>query len=255
MTTARIDLNCDLGESFGRWTLGDDKQVMPSITSASIACGFHGGDWTVIDRTVGLCAASGVAVGAHPSYPDLQGFGRRSLAMEPKEIEQAVIYQLGALAGFCRAHDVRLRFAKPHGALYNDAAVNPAIAWAIVHGIRRFDAGIALVGLASSKPFRDAAADAGIRFVAEGFADRRYLADGSLAPRSRAGSVQTDIDLVVEQAVAIASGAQIQSLDGGTVTVQAETICIHGDTAGAPALAKALREKLALAGIQVTPFA
>jgi UPF0271 protein len=246
-----MDLNADMGESFGHWTLGDDERLVAHITSANVACGFHAGDFRVMERTVELCRAAGVAVGAQPGYPDLLGFGRRPLPFEPDEVESMVRYQIGALAAFCRAAGVDLHHVKPHGALYNQAAVSPALATAIARAVARFDRDIPLYGLASSTQMRAAAADAGLRFVPEAFADRRYLADGTLQPRSEPGSLITDPAAAAAQAVAIARDGAVTAADGTTVALGAETICCHGDTPAAAEIAAAVRAGLADAGIRV----
>ncbi len=247
-----MDLNADLGESFGHWTLGDDARLVAHITSANVACGFHAGDFRVMESTVALCRRAGVAVGAQPGYPDLLGFGRRPLPFEPDEVESLVRYQLGALEGFCRAHGVEMQHVKPHGALYNQAAADPLLAAAIARATARFSRDLALFGLASSEPMASAAADAHLRFVPEAFADRRYLADGSLQSRSEPGSVLTDAEVAAAQAVAIATGIGVEAVDGSRVTLQAESICCHGDTPGAVEIAATVRRALEAAGVSVT---
>jgi UPF0271 protein len=246
-----MDLNADLGESFGRWTLGDDERLVDHLTSANVACGFHGGDFVVMERTVALCRRAGVAVGAQPGYPDLLGFGRRPMAFEPDEVESMVRYQLGALDAFCRAHEVELHHVKPHGALYNQAAGDPGLAGAIARATARFSRSLPLYGLASSVAMATAAADAGLRFVPEAFADRRYLADGSLQSRSRPGALLTDPREAAAQAVSIATGGAVTAEDGSRVGLRAETICCHGDTPGAVDIAAAVRSALEAAGIEV----
>jgi UPF0271 protein len=249
-----MDLNADVGESFGAWSMGDDAGVLASVTSANVACGFHAGDPRVMERTVALCARNGVALGAHPGYHDLRGFGRRPLPAEPAELEADILYQLGALAGFARAHGVSLTHVKPHGALYNQAAGDETLAAAIARAVARFDARLPLVGLAASRPMRRAAAAAGLRFAAEGFADRRYLADGSLVSRTLAGAVLSDPREAAEQALAIARDGVVRASDGSLVPTAVETLCIHGDTPGAAELARAVRTALEAAGIAVRPL-
>lgn len=246
-----MDLNADLGESFGRWTLGDDERLVHHITSANVACGFHAGDFRVMEATVALCRHAGVAVGAQPGYPDLLGFGRRPMPYEPDEVEAMVRYQLGALEAFCRAAGVELRHVKPHGALYNQAAADPVLARAIARATARFSRDLVLFGLASSEAMAAAAAEAGLRFVPEAFADRRYLPDGALQPRSEPGSVLTDPDAAAAQAVAIATGQPIETADGPAISLRAETICCHGDTPGAVEIAAGVRRGLEGAGISV----
>jgi 5-oxoprolinase (ATP-hydrolysing) subunit A len=246
-----MDLNADLGESFGHWTLGDDQRLVEHITSANLACGFHAGDFRVMESTVGLCRRAGVEVGAQPGYPDLLGFGRRALPFEPDEVESLVRYQIGALEAFCRASGVEMQHVKPHGALYNQAAADPRLAAAIARATARFSRGLALFGLASSEPMASAAADVGLRFVPEAFADRRYLADGSLRPRSEAGSLLTDAGAAAAQAVSIAVDGSVVAADGSRVALRAETICCHGDTPGAVEIAGAVRQALLGAGVTV----
>jgi UPF0271 protein len=246
-----MDLNADLGESFGRWTLGDDERLVAHITSANLACGFHAGDYRVMEATVALCRGAGVAVGAQPGYPDLIGFGRRPMPFDPGEVESLVRYQIGALEAFCRANGVEMQHVKPHGALYNQAAADPALAAAIARATARFSRSLALFGLASSEAMASAAADAGLRFVPEAFADRRYLADGSLQPRSEPGSLVTDPDAAAAQAASIASAGEVEAADGSRVRLSAESICCHGDTPGAVEIASAVRRALEAAGVTV----
>jgi len=246
-----VDLNADLGESFGRWTLGDDERLVAHITSANLACGFHAGDYRIMETTVALCRRTGVAVGAQPGYPDLIGFGRRPMPFEPDEVESLVRYQIGALEAFCRASGVEMQHVKPHGALYNQAAADPALAAAIARATARFSRSLALYGLASSGPMASAAADAQLRFVPEAFADRRYLADGSLQPRSEPGSVLTDAHAAAAQAASIATAGEVEAADGSRVRLRAESICCHGDTPGAVKIAAAVRRALEAAGVTV----
>jgi UPF0271 protein len=248
-----MDLNADLGESFGAWTLGDDARLVEHLTSANLACGFHAGDFRVMEATVALCRDAGVAVGAQPGYPDLLGFGRRPLAFEPDEIESLVRYQIGALEAFCRAAGVDMQHVKPHGALYNQAAADPMLAGAIARAVARFSRELALFGLASSEPMAAAAADAGLRFVPEAFADRRYLPDGSLQPRGQAGAVIEDAADAAAQALMIVTDGAVVAVDGSRVALRAESICCHGDTPGAVEIAASVRSALAAAGVRVEP--
>jgi 5-oxoprolinase (ATP-hydrolysing) subunit A len=245
-----MDLNADLGESFGRWTLGDDERLVAHLTSANLACGFHAGDFRVMETTVALCRRAGVAVGAQPGYPDLLGFGRRPMPFESDEVESLVRYQIGALEAFCRANGVEMQHVKPHGALYNQAATDPALAAAIARAVGRFSRDLLLYGLASSEPMASAAADAGLRFVPEAFADRAYQPDGTLEPRSASGSLIADPVAAAERAVQIASGS-VAATDGSRVAIGAETICCHGDTPGAVDIAAAVRRALEAAGVTV----
>ena len=247
-----MDLNADLGESFGRWTLGDDERLVLHLSSANLACGFHAGDFRVMEATVALCRRAGVAVGAQPGYPDLLGFGRRPMPFEPDEVESLVRYQIGALEAFCRSAGVEMQHVKPHGALYNQAAADPALAAAVARATARFSRDLLLYGLASSEPMAVAAADAGLRFVPEAFADRRYLPDGTLQPRTEPGSVLDDPDEAAAQAVAIAAG-QVTAADGSPVALRAESICCHGDTPGAMEIAAAVRRGLEGAGVAIGP--
>jgi UPF0271 protein len=252
-TMISIDLNCDMGESFGAYTIGADADVIGSISSANVACGFHGGDPGVMRRTVQLAREAGVAVGAHPGFPDLAGFGRRELRASPQEIEDMVVYQVGALAAIAQSEGVRLQHVKPHGALYNMAARDRAIADAIARGVASFDPSLFLFGLPGSELIRAGAA-CGLRVVPEGFADRAYEADGSLTSRSHAGAVIHDTHAVVRRAVRMAVEGKVAANDGGDVDLQVETICTHGDTPGAQDLTRAIREGLERAGIRIAPL-
>jgi len=244
-----MDLNADLGESYGQWKLGDDEALVTHITSANVACGFHAGDFNVMEATVALCKSAGVAVGAQPGYPDLPGFGRRPMPFTSDEVESLVRYQIGALGAFCRAHGVEMRHVKPHGALYNMAAADPLLADAIARSVSRFSGELLLFGLASSEPMRSAAADHGLRFVPEAFADRRYLPDGSLQPRSEPGSLVADPAAAAAQAVQVAVNGSVTAVDGTTVSLRAESICCHGDTPRAAEIAAAVRSSLSDAGV------
>ena len=248
-----MDLNADLGESFGAWTLGDDARLVEHLTSANLACGFHAGDFRVMEATVALCRDAGVGVGAQPGYPDLLGFGRRALPFEPDEVESLVRYQIGALEAFCRAAGVEMQHVKPHGALYNQAAGDPALAGAIARAVAAFSRELLLFGLASSELMAAAAADAGLRFVPEAFADRRYLPDGSLQPRGEAGAVIEDAAAAAAQALMIATEGAVVAVDGSRVVLRAESVCCHGDTPGAVGIAAAVRAALAGGGVRVEP--
>ena len=249
-----IDLNCDMGESFGAWRMGQDTEVMPWITSANIACGFHAGDFSTMQHTVLLAKQHGVAIGAHVSLPDLQGFGRRELRVTPDEAYAMTLYQIGALAAFTRAAGTRVAHVKPHGALYNMAAKDAALADAIARAVRDFDKDLMLVGLAGSAlPVAGAALR--LRVAHEAFADRRYEADGSLTPRREADSVIHDVDAAVAQAVQIATKENVETRDGKIIDVRADTICVHGDRDDAAVFARRLREALAGAGAQVVSVA
>jgi UPF0271 protein len=249
----QMDLNADLGESFGAWTLGDDARLVEHLTSANLACGFHAGDFRVMEATVALCRDAGVAVGAQPGYPDLLGFGRRPMPFEPSEVESLVRYQIGALEAFCRAAGVEMQHVKPHGALYNQAAADPALARAIAAAVAGFSRDLALFGLASSDSMRSAATDAGLRFIPEAFADRRYLPDGSLQPRTEEGSVIHDPEAAAAQARMIATEGAVVAVDGSRVSISAESICCHGDTPGAVVIAAAVLNALLAADVTIEP--
>jgi len=249
-----VDLNADVGEAFGAWSMGDDASVLACVSSANVACGFHAGDPQVMDKTVALCARLRVAVGAHPGYFDLRGFGRRPLAEAPPEVEADVLYQVGALAVFAGAHGVPLVHVKPHGALYNQAARDETLARAVARGVARAGRDLVLVGLASSAVMRRAAEAEGLRFAAEAFADRRYEADGSLQSRQREGALLTDPGAVVAQALSIACEGFAIAADGSRVPIQADTLCLHGDTPGAVENARQVRASLAAAGVRIAPL-
>jgi UPF0271 protein len=246
----QVDLNADVGESFGAYTYGDDAGVIPFVSSASIACGFHAGDPAVMRETVRLALRHGVAIGAHPGFHDLAGFGRREMHLPPAEVESLVAYQVRALAGVAAAEGARLRHVKPHGALYNMAARDELLATAIARAVASVDPSLVLLGLSGSC-LVTAGQRAGLRVASEAFPDRAYRSDGSLAPRGVAGAVITDVDRVVSRAIDMTVRQSVAALDGGLVTVAADTLCVHGDTPGAAALARGLRAALEAAGIQV----
>jgi UPF0271 protein len=250
----RVDLNADLGEGFGPYAVGDDAGVLAFVTSANVACGFHGGDPRVMDRTVALAVRRAVAVGAHPGHWDLRGFGRRAIPAEPDEIETDVLYQVGALSAFARAHGTRLVHVKPHGALYNQAAADAGVARAVARGVARADPSLVLVGLSGSEAVRAAAAAEGLRFAAEAFADRRYEADGTLRSRRLPDAVLTDPQSAAAQALAIVRDGRVTASDGSAVALRADTLCIHGDAPNAGAVAEAVRVALAHAGVDVRPL-
>jgi len=249
----RIDINTDTGESFGRWVLGNDKELLSYVSSANIACGMHAGDPLVMDKTVKTCLKKGVSIGAHPSYPDLQGFGRREIRMTPQEIESFVLYQIGALAGFTNSLGARISHVKPHGALYNMAASDSKIALAVARAVARAGKDIILVGLAGSL-LLDAADQVGIPKASEGFCDRAYNPDGTLMSRSKPGAVITDPSQIASRVVAIVKDKAVPSADGKKIPLNVDTICIHGDTPGAPEIAKILRQSLQEAQIEMMPL-
>ena len=247
----RIDLNSDLGESFGPWPMGDDAALMASSSSAKVACGFHAGDPGTMRATVALAKASGVAIGAHPGFPDLVGFGRREVQATPQEVEDFVVYQVAALAGIAAGQGVRLQHVKAHGALYNMACRDRALADAIARAVAAIDKKLILFGLPNSELIK-AGLHAGLPVAAEVFADRAYEADGSLASRQKAGSVIHDPAVVVVRAIRMVRERQVVALDGSVVALDADTICLHGDTPGAADLARAVRAGLEAAGVTVS---
>ena len=247
----RFDFNCDMGESFGAWTMGFDAQVIPFVTSANIACGFHAGDPETMRRTVQLAEARGVGVGAHPGFPDLRGFGRRNLAAAPDEVRSDLVYQIGALQAFTAAK--RLQHVKPHGALYNMAVPGGDLARAICEAILHVDPTMILVALAGSK-WADQAEAMGLRVAREAFADRALNADGTLVPRSKPGAVVHDRQAVIERSVRLVTEGTVVAVTGETVQVRAETLCLHGDTPDAVELAAALRGALEQAGVVLKPM-
>jgi len=245
-----IDLNCDMGESFGAWTMGQDEAILDLVTSANVACGFHAGDPTTMMRTVGCAVAKGVALGAHPSLPDLQGFGRRTMSITSEEARGLILYQVGALEAFARAAEARLRHVKPHGALYNMAAKDKVLAAAIAGAVRDFDSSLILVGLSDSESIQ-AGQEIGMRCASEVFADRGYEADGSLSPRSEPGAMITDEEFAVSRVLRMVLEGRVESRTGVDVPLQADTVCIHGDQPNALAFARRLRRALEKAGVEV----
>lgn len=248
MTVKRIDLNCDVGESYGVWITGADEALMPYLTSASIACGWHGGDPQAMRRTVKLAKAHSVRIGAHPGYPDLLGFGRRSMRLSPGEVRDYLLYQIGALNTFAKAEGVRLQHVKPHGALYHDTANDRSLADAAVAAIAEVDPALILIGFPGSELMK-AGQEKGLRVAAEGFGDRAYNEDGTLVSRSTPGALFTDPDAVADQMLSMVEG-QVRTATGRIIPIMVDTICLHGDTPGAPVIAKRLRERLATAGVK-----
>lgn len=246
----RIDLNSDMGESFGSYKMGEDERIISFLTSANIACGYHAGEPMVMAQTVALAKRHGVAVGAHPGYPDLPGFGRRNLETFPGEIRNYVLYQVGALAAFAGAAGLKLQHVKPHGALYNFAAVNERAAGELIEAVKAYDPELILVALAGSLCAEMAVA-AGLRVAREGFPDRAYLGSGQLAPRSLAGAVIQDPNAVKERVMKVVRTGRITSIDGKEISLQMDTLCIHGDTPGAGLLAQVVRDALEGSGIRI----
>lgn len=253
MTLLIIDLNADLGESYGRWRL-DDLPLLDVVTSANVACGYHAGDPLIMRSTVRAARGRGVVVGAHPGYPDLVGFGRRELAASPEEIEGYVLYQIGALQAVCAAEGVRVRYVKPHGALYHRVARDAAAADAVARAARAADSSLALLAQAESELLR-AASRAGLRAVREAFVDRGYRADGTLVPRAEPGALLEDAGLVADRALRMVRDGLVRSVDGTEVPLEADSLCTHGDGPHALALARAVRAHLEAAGVRVAAFA
>jgi UPF0271 protein len=241
-----MDLNCDMGESFGRYTIGEDTEVMPYITSVNVACGLHAGDPSVMHATVRLAKQFGVAVGAHPGWPDLQGFGRREMSMTPDEAEGYILYQIGALAAFARQEGVELRHVKPHGALYNQACTDRTLADVIARAVKSFDKNLVLVGLAGSALIK-AGIGIGLRVANEAFPDRRYNSDGTLASRKQTGALVAVPEDVAANAVALARDGIVFA--GKRVRI--DTLCLHGDNAHAAQNAQLVRAGLEKAGVTV----
>ena len=252
--TVRIDLNADLGESFGTWVLGDDEAMLDIVTSANVACGFHAGDATTIRRTVAAAAARGVVVGAQVGYRDLAGFGRRRIDMDAADLTADVLYQLGALEAMCRVAGTRVAYVKPHGALYTTAAVDEVQARAVVDAVAAYDPSLPLLGQPGSVLLR-VAESAGLSVVAEAFADRGYAADGRLLPRSDPRALLHEPAEVAERVLRIASEGTLLAVDGTMIAVPARSVCTHGDTPGAVELARGVRARLEAAGVTVMPFA
>ncbi|WP_300730759.1 5-oxoprolinase subunit PxpA [Pseudomonas sp.] len=243
---SRLLLNCDIGESFGQWTLGLDAEVMPFIDCANIACGFHAGDPGTMRKTVALAVAQGVQIGAHPAYQDLAGFGRRSMAYSAQELQDVLHYQIGALEGVCRAQGTRVSYVKPHGALYNDMMANPAQLRAVIQAVAAYDPGLPLMLMATRN---NAAAQAlgdefGVTLWFEAFADRAYDNAGHLLSRQLPGAVHHDPERIVQQALAIAAGEPLVANDGSALRLHAHTLCVHGDNASSVAAVQRIREAL-----------
>lgn len=251
-----IDINADAGESYGAWRMGADEELFPSLTSVNVACGFHAGDPVVMRRTVELAQATGVAVGAHPGFPDTSGFGRRDLAMTADELYPTVLYQLGALEAFLRPVGVRLHHVKPHGALHHRTVRDEEASDAVARAIRDFDPELPFVVLAgpAGAGMRRSARRYGLRSVLEAFPDRAYLPDGRLAPRGAEGAIVTDPGAVARRAVRMASRGEVESTDGAVTTLEVDTLCLHGDAPGSHEIARAVRAALTTAGVAVAAF-
>jgi UPF0271 protein len=249
MAAVTIDLNSDVGEG-----AGDDGVIIPLVTSVNVACGFHAGDPVTIRQTLRLAKRHGVAVGAHPSYPDREGFGRRAMAREPEDVESDLLYQLGALSALCRAEGVALTHVKPHGALYNAAALDGGLAGAIIRAVRAFDPSLRLVVLAGS-PMAGLVRSAGLRCGEEAFADRGYTPEGALQPRQLPGALVESVDEVADRALRMAQERVVVAVNGAVIPVAADTLCLHGDTPGAARMAAAVRARLLAAGVALRALA
>lgn len=249
-----MDLNSDLGEGYGQWTLGDDDALLEVVTSANVACGFHAGDAVIMRRTCDRAVERGVAIGAQVGYQDLGGFGRRFIDVEPDVLTQQVIYQIGALDGFARIAGDRVRYVKPHGALYNTIVDHQEQAAAVVRAVCDYDRSLPVLGLAGSAWLR-LASEAGLTVVEEGFADRAYTAEGTLVPRGRPGAVLTDPDEIGRRCLAMATGDVVRDIDGRPLRLAPASICMHSDTPGAVTIARRVRDVLQAAGVPLSPFA
>ena len=252
-----VDINCDMGESFGVYTIGMDAEVIRHITSANIACGFHAGDPMVLDQTVGLAAVNGVGVGAHPGYPDLMGFGRRTMACSAEEIRNYIIYQVGAVRGFCDAHGVALQHVKPHGSLYNMAVEDESLTRAIAAAVAAVDPNLLLVALAgqTAPRVREIATASRLQVLFEAFPDRAYTAQGSLVSRRKPGAVIKDPQTVAQRALMMAAEGKVVSEDGTVLELAVDTLCVHGDNPAAVDLVRAIRQTLEANGVAVMPMA
>ena len=249
-----MDLNADLGEGFGSWTMGDDSALLDVVTSANVACGFHAGDPSIMRRVTGEAVARGVAIGAHVGYADKAGFGRRFVDIEPAALRDEVVYQIGALDAFARIAGDRVRYVKPHGALYNTIGHHEAQAAAVVEAVADYDRSLPVLGLPGSAWLR-LATDAGLTVVHEAFADRAYTPSGTLVSRREAGSVLHDADEIAARCTAMATGQPIRDNAGGALLVDPASICVHGDTPGAVDIARRVRSALEGAGVTLSPFA
>lgn len=250
----KVDLNADLGESFGAYTIGMDSEVLQYITSANIACGFHAGDPVVMQKTVELAKKCGTAPGAHPGYPDLMGFGRRNLKISPAEAKAYIKYQVGALLAFTKAAGVKLQHVKPHGAFYNMAAVDDKLAIAICEGIAEVDDSLIMLGLAGSAHIR-AAKQVGLKAASEIFADRGYMEDGTLVPRSQPGAMVHNRDVAISRTVKMVCEGCVETITGKVIDIQADSICVHGDNPDAIGFVKDIRDALEQSGVTVTCIA
>ena len=246
----RVDLNADVGESFGRYTLGLDQEVIPLISSANVACGFHAGDPLVMEKTVSFCATEGTAVGAHPGFPDLQGFGRRNMNMSPKEVKAMLLYQIGALDAFLHECGGKLQHVKPHGALYNMAAKEEELAKAICEAVHDYDKELIVLAQSSGKLYREAE-KSGLAVSAEVFMDRAYEEDGSLVARSKAGAMITDENVAIDRVLSMILEGKVRAVSGKEIPIKADSVCVHGDGEKALLFVKKLRAALEENGIVI----
>ena len=249
-----VDLNSDLGESFGRYTIGADDKVIPLITSANVACGFHASDPVVMEKTIRMAREAGTQVGAHPGYPDLMGFGRRNMNVSPAEAKAYTLYQIGALDAFCKAQGLKLQHVKPHGAFYNMAAKDYKLAKGICEAIAEYDSNLILMALSGSEMIR-AAQDCGLRAASEVFADRAYEEDGSLVSRTKEGAMITDENEAIARVIRMIKEQKVTSITGKDIPLKADSVCVHGDGAKALAFVEKIREALTKEGIAIRPLA
>ncbi len=249
----KVDLNCDLGESFGSYKLGMDEEVIQYISSANVACGFHASDPLVMAKTVAMAKENHVFVSAHPGYPDLTGFGRRNMNLTPQEVKTMVMYQIGALAAFCKANSMTLQHVKPHGAMYNMAGKDPVLAEAVCEGIYEVNPDYILLAPCSGE-MPKAAARTGLRCAKEVFADRAYEEDGSLVARSKPGAVITDENIAIERVLSMVKYGKVAAVTGKEISVEADSVCVHGDGIKAVEFVKRIKERLSAEGILITPI-
>lgn len=249
-----IDLNSDLGESFGQWSMGDDAAMLDIVTSANVACGFHAGDPAGILGTLKAAAAKGVTIGAHVAYPDLVGFGRRNMDLSSDELTADVIYQIGALQALATAAGTAVRYVKPHGALYNTIAHDTRQALAVIEAIRAVDTRLVLVALAGS-PLIELARSEGLTCIAEAFADRAYTPQGTLVSRREPGAVLHDAEQVAQRMLRLVQSGEVEAIDGSVTRVEADSICVHGDSPGAIQMAREVRQLLEQSGVSLQAFA
>ncbi|MEH0740903.1 5-oxoprolinase subunit PxpA [Vibrio cholerae] len=244
MAKRAILLNCDMGESFGAWSMGNDTLVMPHVDMANIACGYHASDPTIMSHTVALAVRHNVKIGAHPSYPDLQGFGRRSLAMSPEEVTAMIIYQVGALKALCEAHNTELCYVKPHGALYNDMLKDLSLFDAVADAVCCFNVPLMTLAVLDNQPLLDIADRYELPLLFEAFADRRYLANGTLAPRTLPDAVITNAEDIISQVRQITQYGKVRTIEGYAIDIEADTLCVHGDNLAAIDIIKQIRTSM-----------